>query len=139
MMDLIEKFAGGLFIIIPLIWLTSYLYSKQSKRFKGGKGEHMKVINQMSLGPKKQISVVNVGGQYLVLGISSEQITFLTSIEDESVIDTLKSGGAGKQFGKSFGLKRFFGNGNKGSGGSENKLMQMLSGNIFKPGGVRKN
>ena len=96
MLELIEKFAGGLFIVIPLIWLVLYFYSKSS----GAKGvkdrtELMRVVTNLPIGPKKMVSVVNVAGQYLVLGVGPDSINYLTRIDDCEAVEKLEKAAQG--------------------------------------------
>jgi flagellar biosynthetic protein FliO len=93
---MIQKFAGALFIVIPLIWLVLYFYSKSSGA-KGAKDrtELMRVVTNLPVGPKKAVSVVNIAGQYLVLGIASENISFLTRIEDAQAVEKLEESSKG--------------------------------------------
>lgn len=102
-MDLIEKLIGGLFLVIPVIWLVVYAYSKYGAGAKAQKGL-MRVVTNLPLGPKKSISVVNIAGEYLVLGVSAEQINFLTRINDRSISDRLEnpgnSGGSASRIGQ---------------------------------------
>ncbi|MEE8573789.1 MAG: flagellar biosynthetic protein FliO [Thermodesulfobacteriota bacterium] len=110
MLELIEKFAGGLFLVVPLIWAFVYVYSRYSGGGKKGQKGLMRVVTNMPLGPKKSISVVNIAGKYLVLGVSAEQINFLTSIEDSTVTEKLEKGSG------------------KGTGGSgENLITKILN------------
>lgn len=90
MSELIEKFAAGLFIVIPLIWIVSYIYSRHSKGWSKGQKGFMKVVSNMPIGPKKTISVVNVAGEYLVLGVSADQVNYLTTIDDVDTVERIE-------------------------------------------------
>ena len=91
MLEMIEKFAGALFIVIPLIWLVLYFYSRSSGA-KGAKDrtELMRVVTNLPIGPKKMVSVVNVAGQYLVLGVAPDNISYLTTIDDPESVEKLE-------------------------------------------------
>ncbi len=104
MLELIEKFVGALFIVIPLIWLVLYLYSKSSGA-KGAKDrtQLMRVVTNLPIGPKKMVSIVNVAGQYLVLGVGPDSISYLTQIDDSKAVDKLEKVVAGSSQG---GLKK---------------------------------
>ena len=105
MIEIIEKFAGALLLVIPLIWLVIWFYSKQSGFSSKGKKGLMKVMTNLPLGPRKAISVVSIGGEYLVLGITSEQISFLTKIEDKDIVNELESN---INSGEEAGLMKYF-------------------------------
>ncbi len=110
MVEIIEKFAGALLLVIPLIWLVVWFYSKQSGLSVKGRKGLMKVMTNLPLGPKKAISVVSIGGEYLVLGITSEQISYLTKIEDQDIVDKLESSMISDE---EHGLRKFLGGLNK--------------------------
>ena len=91
MFELIQKFTGALFIVIPLIWLVLYFYSKSAGASSTrDKAELMNVVTTLPLGPKKMVSVVNIAGQYLVLGVGPESINYLTSIDDAKALERIK-------------------------------------------------
>jgi hypothetical protein len=50
----------------------------------------VKVLTTSSIGVKKQISVVDVAGEIIVLGISGDSITMLTTIENVESADRLR-------------------------------------------------
>ena len=57
----------------------------------------MNVLGTWFLGPKKNIALVEVAGEVLVLGMSQENITLLSSIIDEEKIEEIKNtSGKGK-------------------------------------------
>ncbi len=91
MFELIQKFTGALFIVIPLIWLVLYFYSKSAGATRAkDKTELMNVVTTLPLGPKKMVSVVNIAGKYLVLGVGPESINYLTSIDDAKALERIK-------------------------------------------------
>lgn len=93
MFELIQKFTGALFIVIPVIWLVLYFYSKSAGATRTrDKFELMKVVTSLPLGPKKMVSVVNIAGKYMVLGVGPESINYLTSIDDAQAVEKLEKG-----------------------------------------------
>ncbi len=95
MAEMAQKFIGALFLVIPLIWFVIWIYSKQSggtglRGIKGKKRGVMRVMNNLPLGPKKSVSVVNIAGEYLVLGVSSDQVSYLTKIDNPDTVDRLE-------------------------------------------------
>ena len=53
----------------------------------------IRVITTSPIAPKKMISVVEVGEDILVLGLTDSQITMLTKVTDEQVIQRLRKQG----------------------------------------------
>ncbi len=87
---IIERFAGGLFLVVITIWAGSYLYTRfAGGQMKGGRSV-IKVISTMPLGSKKSITIVNIAGEYLVLGVTADNVSFLTKIDDTETIKSLE-------------------------------------------------
>ncbi len=76
------------FIAVVLIIYLSYLFSKYVGKgmAKGGSSRYMRLLDQIALGPDRQIAVVQIGDRYLLVGIASGQINVLTEIEDEDLL-----------------------------------------------------
>jgi flagellar biogenesis protein FliO len=60
------------------------------KRTAAGKGRfsaegHVRLLTSKPIGPRKFISLVEIGGQILVLGVSEAQITLLDKIENRQI------------------------------------------------------
>lgn len=84
------KMAAALVIVIGIIVVLFYL----SKRFGGGRfslngSPAMRVIGSLSLAPKRSIALVEVCGEWLVLGIGTETITLLGRVEVPPTIDDM--------------------------------------------------
>ena len=62
--------------------------------FKGGsnqpKGRMVRVLANTYVGVKKNISLVEVPGAILVLGVTSDSISLLTKIEDDEVLNQFR-------------------------------------------------
>ncbi|MBI5682708.1 MAG: flagellar biosynthetic protein FliO [Deltaproteobacteria bacterium] len=92
MTAIVENVTQGLILVVGVILVGSYLYSRMfGLQIKGSKG-FIKMITSASIGPKKSIAIVSVGTQYLVLGITPDSITYLTSIESLEGIENLEAG-----------------------------------------------
>ena len=76
------------FIAVVLIIYLSYLVSKYVGKgmAKGGSSRYMRLLDQIALGPDRQIAVVQIGDRYLLVGITSGQINVLAEIEDEDLL-----------------------------------------------------
>ena len=75
---------GGLLVVF-------YLMKRFLKRDVGGSKEQLiKVISSQYIGIKKNISLVEIPGSILVVGISNDNISLLTKIEDKVVLEGLR-------------------------------------------------
>lgn len=86
------KIYGTLFAILA-VFLIAFYFAK-NYFFQGAwllnKEKLIDVIATNPIGSKKAISVVEVAGEILVLGVSSNQISMLTRIEDAETTEKLK-------------------------------------------------
>ncbi|MBW1928486.1 MAG: flagellar biosynthetic protein FliO [Deltaproteobacteria bacterium] len=78
------KMLASLILIIGLILCVFYFL----KRFRGiGRmavsGPQIRLVGSLSLAPKRSVAVVEVEGQWLVLGVGTENITLLSTLEPE--------------------------------------------------------
>ncbi len=89
-MDIITalfKMISALAIVLGLMALTAY----GVRRFLGprigapGSGPFMKVQASISLGVKKEIALGEVGGSFLVVGVTPNQVSLLNRFEKESL------------------------------------------------------
>jgi flagellar protein FliO/FliZ len=75
---------GGLLICV-------YFMKRFLKRDVRGSNEQLiKVIASQYIGIKKNISLVEIPGSVLVVGVSNDNISLLTKIEDKVVLDFLR-------------------------------------------------
>ena len=75
---------GGLLVVF-------YFMKRFFKRDVGGSKEQLiKVIASQYIGIKKNISIVEIPGSILVIGVSNDNISLLTKIEDKVVLDDLR-------------------------------------------------
>ena len=75
------KMMASLALIVGIIVLMFYLL----KRFKGlarvaSEGPRMRIVGSLPIAPKRSVTVVEVEGKWLVLGVGSESVNFLCSI-----------------------------------------------------------
>ncbi|MBU0516418.1 MAG: flagellar biosynthetic protein FliO [Proteobacteria bacterium] len=76
------RMVGALGVVLGLIWLVLWLarrFFTQRPLISGG--HVINVLASRHIAPKKQIVVVDVEGQRLVLGVAGDSITFLTRLE----------------------------------------------------------
>lgn len=75
------------FIIVAFIIYLSYLASKYLGKGMGrsGASRYMRMIDQLALGQDRHIAVIQVGGKYLLVGVTAGQISILSEVEDEEL------------------------------------------------------
>jgi len=77
------KMGAALLLVIGMIFGLYYLSRKiRDGRFLLNKYPAMRVIGSLSLAPKRSIALVEVCGEWLVLGVGTESITLLRRFED---------------------------------------------------------
>lgn len=78
----ILKTLGALTMVIGLMLLTMF-WLKKSGMVKTGPSKDglISILDTRMLAPKKQVSVLQVAGTYLVVGISEQQISLLATLE----------------------------------------------------------
>jgi len=81
-----------LIIVVTLIGLSYYLNRKRI----GVSGSEIKVIENLQIGPGKNISLVMIPGEVLVIGTTGTSINVLSRIDDPEIIDRLKDKFNGK-------------------------------------------
>jgi flagellar protein FliO/FliZ len=75
---------GGLLVVF-------YFMKRFLKRDKGGSSKQLiRVVASQYVGIKKNIALVEVPGAVLVVGISNDNISMLTKIEDKIVIEGIR-------------------------------------------------
>jgi len=91
-------------IILAVILIGSYLVKHFWPRGSGlmGNNRWIKVIAASYIAPKKTISLVEVAGEVLVLGLTDNQIAMLTKVTDEQMIHRLKASQEKKDMGAPF-------------------------------------
>lgn len=81
----IFKAIGALTLILGLMLLMARLFRRLGTGI-GAMGQNalINVLETRMLGPKKQISVIEVGGEVLVLGVTDQQINLISRLDDPS-------------------------------------------------------
>jgi flagellar biogenesis protein FliO len=75
---------GGILVLL-------FFLVRLFKRWEGGSGISgpeggIRVLSSKLIAPQKHISLVEVAGEILALGVTSQQITFLTKIENQEMV-----------------------------------------------------
>ncbi|MFP4391451.1 MAG: flagellar biosynthetic protein FliO [Desulfohalobiaceae bacterium] len=79
------KVAGSLFLLLGLLLLGFYLLKRYGPNagLRFAAGEQMKVLGQVSLGPKRQLVLVRFLNRLLLLGVTETNIQLLAEAHDE--------------------------------------------------------
>ena len=84
------KMFGSLLLVIGVILCVFYILKRlKLKGIVGSKNNYLQVIASISLAPKRAITLVEVCGEWLVLGVGSENISLLEKV-DREVTDAYK-------------------------------------------------
>ena len=92
--DLIPSFlkmASALAVTLGIMLITIYLLKKAMKRTGVVNDGLMKILSTQYLGPKNSIMLIDVLGDILVIGVSSNQISLLTKIVDHNSLEQLEN------------------------------------------------
>ena len=81
------KMVLALGMVIALLVLLVRLF-KRWQRVQGilGPDNGIRVLTTKPIAPQKYISLVEIGGEVLALGVTPQQITFLTKVENKEMI-----------------------------------------------------
>jgi flagellar protein FliO/FliZ len=97
-----ELLAAAMKMLTPLLVLLGGLlvgayFLKKNLRREGGYSAKrlVKVLGSTPLGIKKHISLVEVPGAILVVGVTAETITLLATLENDEIVARVKEGGQG--------------------------------------------
>ena len=79
-------------VVLGLMFLIFFGFKKYvlKNTVFGGGGKLVNVLSTNFLAPKKNIALVEVAGEILVLGVSDQNISLLTSIREPGRIDEIK-------------------------------------------------
>ena len=83
--------ALGLFLVLFFFLIRFLKRMDWMKGRPGGEGS-IQVLTSQCIAPQKYVSLVEIGGEILVLGISAQQITFLTKIANQELLKRTLAG-----------------------------------------------
>lgn len=88
MLKMIFSAFGTLILMVGILYLAYVCtrYIGKSTRFRG-QTRNIKLIDQLAVGQDKSIAVIKTGGQYLLIGIASSQITVLRELDGEEILE----------------------------------------------------
>lgn len=73
-----------LILLVLALYVSKRLLGRGAPRYSGGM---IRILSSIHVGVKKTITMVEVPGAVLVLGVTNDHIRLLTKIEDESLLD----------------------------------------------------
>ena len=83
-------------IVLGGLLLIFYFMKRYLRRDVGGSsGQLIQVIASQYIGVKKSIALVKVPGTILVIGVSNDNISMLTKIEDQANIEAIQQEASG--------------------------------------------
>lgn len=85
------KMLTTLAFVVGLMFLLFYVFKKlvAKQGMFGTADKPIRVLSTGFLGPKKSIAMVEVAGRVLILGVANDQITLLSSLEDQEEVARL--------------------------------------------------
>jgi flagellar biogenesis protein FliO len=81
---MIAALAVLLVFLISALYVSKRVLGRGAPRYSGGM---IRILSSIHVGVKKTITMVEVPGAVLVLGVTNDHIRLLTKIEDESLLD----------------------------------------------------
>ncbi len=79
----------GLALILPLVYVMTVLYARWMT--PGGQARAIRVIETVSLGPHRTISLIEVADRILVVGATTQQISTLAELTDPEIVERLRA------------------------------------------------
>jgi len=91
------KMIASLSLVLSLVFALAWVAKRYLGRFNAipGYSNAVRVLTTGSIGAKKQVSVVDIAGEILILGITDDKITLLSNVSEKESIDRIRSLTAG--------------------------------------------
>jgi flagellar biosynthetic protein FliO len=86
------KIGSALMVVLALIFLASFLARKYLGTMEAALGskKSFKVLGNHFIGVKKNVTVVEMGGEVLVLGVTNASVNLLARYDDPEKVDAIK-------------------------------------------------
>lgn len=85
------KMFSALLLVLGIFMGSFYVLRRFTKRdMASADNKPIRIIDKSYIGVKKNVTLVEVSGLVLVLGVTQDRISLLTKIEDQVQIDLLK-------------------------------------------------
>ncbi len=86
------KTLGMLCIVVAILILVLFLVKRFSYLKNGsGHGQFIKILSSHHVTPRERIALIDVVGEKIVIGITPDNITFLTKIERSVALERIES------------------------------------------------
>ncbi|MGW8301597.1 MAG: FliO/MopB family protein [Desulfobacterales bacterium] len=90
------KMLAALALVLGGLGIFFYITKRVMRKDLGSSGgEMIRVLASQYIGLKKNISLVQIPGAILVVGIAGDSIRLLTKIEDKTILDQIHDRGSG--------------------------------------------
>lgn len=77
----IASLGGGLLLVVAVAvglgWAAKRL---NARRLLGGRGRVMELVETIQLGPRRQLALVSINGQWLVVGLGEKELTCIAAM-----------------------------------------------------------
>ena len=91
------KMLAALALVLGGLGIFFYVTKRVMRKDIGSSGgEMIRVLASQYIGLKKNISLVQIPGAILVVGIAGDSIRLLTKIEDKTILDQIHDRGSGR-------------------------------------------
>jgi flagellar protein FliO/FliZ len=91
------KMLAALALVLGGLGIFFYITKRVMRKDIGSSGgEMIRVLASQYIGLKKNISLVQIPGAILVVGIAGDSIRLLTKIEDKTILDQIHDQGSGR-------------------------------------------
>lgn len=79
----VARMLVGLVVVVGIAVLIAWIMRRSGlhRRFPGQRGEHLEVLEHISLGPKRAVSLLRVGSHYVVVGHNDAMVAALASFD----------------------------------------------------------
>lgn len=88
----VVKMLVGLGLVLALMVVLYWLMRRFMPGGAGMPGGRMRVLGRLSLGARKSVTMIEVGGRVLILGVGGDSITLLDKVEDPQKVAELSAG-----------------------------------------------
>lgn len=83
----IVKIIGALVVVLGLLLTLAWLFRKIGFNQRGGRqGSLINVLDSRMVAPKKYIAVIEIADEFVAVGITDQNISFLTRLENTAEI-----------------------------------------------------
>ncbi|NLJ33633.1 MAG: flagellar biosynthetic protein FliO [Firmicutes bacterium] len=86
--QILVRLVFSLIIVVALFYISARFL--KSRWANSRTAEHMAILDRLSLGPNQNIFIIRLGKDYLVLGVTGDNISLLQRIEDGDLLARLE-------------------------------------------------